>query len=210
MTQKTLQYDTELRETYPIIAGCDEVGRGCLAGPVVTAVVILPENIDIPEVIDSKQVKKSEHEKLARLIFDVAIEVQIGIASAQEIDKVNILEADKEAMISSIQKLHTTPDVILIDGDNKQLLHTKYPEKTVIKGDATSLTIGAASLIAKYTRDRIMANYDIQYPGYGFADNAGYGTQKHRKAIESLGITPIHRLTFAPIKHHLTDWPYNN
>jgi ribonuclease HII len=209
MTKETLEYDDALRTAYPIIVGCDEVGRGCLAGPIVTAAVILPYGVDIEGVKDSKKINKKNHEALARLIFEKAIEVQIGIKSSNEIDDMNILEADKEAMRDSIIKLHTIPDLILIDGDNKQLLGTEYPEQTIIKGDAKSLTIGAASIIAKYTRDRLMQKYALQYPGYGFETNAGYGTAQHIAAIKRLGITPVHRLTFEPIKRNQNNWPYN-
>lgn len=209
MSKETLAYDMKVREQYPIFVGCDEVGRGCLAGPIITAAVILPPNVDIPEVNDSKQIKKQEHEHLAHTIFDIATEVQLGIKSPYEIDQLNILEADKAAMTESIMALHVTPDLILIDGDMKQLLNTNYSEKTVIKGDSKSLTIGAASIIAKFVRDKIMTQYDSQYPGYGFATNAGYGTVQHRKALSSLGITPIHRKSFEPIKSHVKVWPTN-
>lgn len=209
MTKDTLGYDDALRNEYPIIVGCDEVGRGCLAGPIVTAAVILPYGVDIDGVKDSKKVNKKNHEALARLIFEKSIEVQIGIKSPTEIDTLNILEADKEAMRDSIRKLHTIPDLVLIDGDNKQLLGTEYTEQTIIKGDAKSLTIGAASIIAKYARDLLMKSYAKQYPGYGFETNAGYGTAQHIAAIKRLGITPIHRLTFEPIKRNLDEWPYN-
>ncbi len=208
MTKDTLGYDDALRNEYPIIVGCDEVGRGCLAGPIVTAAVILPYGVDIDGVKDSKKINKKNHEALARLIFEKSIEVQIGIKSPTEIDTLNILEADKEAMRDSIRKLHTIPDLVLIDGDNKQLLGTEYTEQTIIKGDAKSLTIGAASIIAKYARDLLMKSYAKQYPGYGFETNAGYGTAQHIAAIKRLGITPIHRLTFEPIKRNLDEWPY--
>ena len=207
MTKQSLQYDDEIRQHYPVFVGCDEVGRGCLAGPIVTAAVILPPHIDIEGVLDSKKTRKQDHEMLAHRIFDAAIEVEIGIKSAQEIDRVGILEADRQAMRDSIASLHVKSDLILIDGDQRQLLGTQYPEKTLIKGDAKSLTIGAASLMAKYIRDRLMTQYDQIYPDYGFAKNAGYGTQQHRDALTKLGITPIHRLTFEPVKSHYHEWP---
>lgn len=209
MSKETLAYDMNIRKQYPTFVGCDEVGRGCLAGPVVTAAVVLPPDVDIPGVTDSKKVKKTQHEQLAHAIFDAAIEVQLGIKSAAEIDELNILDADRAAMTDSINALHVVPDLILIDGDSKQLLNTQYPEKTVIKGDSKSLTIGSASIIAKYVRDRLMNQYDQQYPGYGFSTNAGYGTVQHREILASLGITPIHRKTFEPIKSHLDIWPTN-
>lgn len=210
MTQETLQYDDQIRQTHPVLVGCDEVGRGCLAGPIVTAAVVLPAGVDIEGVMDSKKTRKCDHELLAHRIFDIALEIQMGVKSPAEIDKVGILEADREAMRDSINQLHVKPDMILIDGDRRQLLGTPYEERTLVKGDAHSLTIGAASIIAKYVRDRLMSDYDNQYPGYGFAKNAGYGTQQHRDALARLGITPIHRLTFEPIKSHINLWPKNN
>lgn len=206
MSKETLEYDNIIRQQYPTIVGCDEVGRGCLAGPVITAAVILPPNTDLPEVGDSKKIKKADHAKLARLIYDVALEVRIGVRTAEEIDESNILEADKDAMRDTINELTITPDIVLIDGDNKQLLGTAYTEQTVVKGDNTSLTIGAASIVAKYMRDRLMQEYHHQYPEYGFDTNAGYGTVKHKSALERYGITPIHRKTFEPIKSHIGVW----
>lgn len=207
MSIETLKYDDDLRQKYPVLVGMDEVGRGTLAGPVVTAAVILPAGVDIPEVGDSKKINKKYHEELARKIYDTAVEVQIGIKNAQEIDEYDILEADRMAMRDAIANLTSTPSLILIDGDNKQLLGTEYPEKTLVKGDAHSLSVGAASLIAKYVRDQIMKDYDDIYPGFGFAKNSGYATKQHREALPVLGVTPIHRTTFEPIKSHLDTWP---
>lgn len=210
MTIETLAFDEALRKKYPLIAGCDEVGRGCLAGPVVTATVILPPNTDIIGVMDSKKIPKDKHEALARQIVEQAIEVQFGIQEPEDIDTINILQATKAAMRLSIEKLHHTPDLLLIDGNDKQLLGTKYSERTVVKGDAHSLTIGAASVLAKYMRDEIMKQADVTYPGYGFTTNAGYGTAQHIEALKRLGVTPIHRKTFQPIKRNIDIWPKNN
>lgn len=210
MTVETLAFDEALRKEYPMIAGCDEVGRGCLAGPVVTAAVILPPNTDIVGVMDSKKIPKDKHEDLARQIFDVAIEVQMGIKSPEEIDELNILQATKQAMRDSVNNLNNKPDLLLIDGNDKQLLGTEYAEQTVIKGDHHSLTIGAASVIAKYVRDQIMQNADKDYPGYGFSTNAGYGTAKHLSALAELGITPLHRKTFKPIVQNIGVWKTND
>lgn len=209
MTQQSLHFDDQLRHQYPVFAGCDEVGRGCLAGPIVTAAVILPPHLDLPGVVDSKKTNKQDHERLAHRIFAAALEVEIGIKSAREIDRVNILEADREAMRDSIAALHLKPNLILIDGGREQLLGTAYPEQTLVKGDAKSLTISAASIMAKYLRDRLMKQYDQRFPGYGFAHNAGYGTKQHLEALKCLGITPIHRLTFEPAKSHYRDWPHS-
>lgn len=206
MTKETLAFDEGFRARYPIIAGCDEVGRGCLAGPVVTAAVILPSNTDIEGVMDSKKIPKEKHEALARTIFDVALEVQFGIKEPKNIDKMNILQATKQAMKESVEKLHHTPDCLLIDGNDRQLFDTTIESRTVIKGDHHSLTIGAASILAKYVRDQIMITADKTYPGYGFSTNAGYGTAQHLEALKQLGITPIHRKTFQPIKKHLKTW----
>lgn len=210
MTAETLAFDEALRKEYPLIAGCDEVGRGCLAGPVVTAAVILPPNTDIEGVMDSKKIPKDKHEALARKIVEVAIEVQIGIKEPKEIDTINILQATKQAMIDSVNKLNHTPDLLLIDGNNKQLLGTQYPEKTIIKGDYHSLTIGAASVMAKFIRDQLMQKADKKYPGYGFSTNSGYGTAKHLSALKELGITPIHRKTFKPIATDINVFKTNN
>lgn len=210
MTVETLAFDEALRKEYPMIAGCDEVGRGCLAGPVVTAAVILPPNTDIVGVMDSKKIPKDKHEDLARQIFDVAIEVQMGIKSPEEVDELNILQATKQAMRDSVNNLNNKPDLLLIDGNDKQLLGTEYAEQTVIKGDHHSLTIGAASVIAKYVRDQIMQNADKDYPGYGFSTNAGYGTAKHLSALSELGITPLHRKTFKPIVQNIGVWKTND
>ena len=209
MTQITLEYDDRLRDTYPVFAGCDEVGRGCLAGPVVAAAVILPPNLDIANVMDSKKIKKTDMEQIARTIYALALDVQIGVIDAPEVDRLNVLEADKAAMRQAITKLTTIPDMILIDGNDTQLLGTDYTELTIVKGDDRSLTMGAASIVAKYARDMLMKQYNEQYPGYGFDTNAGYGTPQHKRALEGLGYTPIHRLSFEPIKSNVDIWPLN-
>lgn len=202
MSKENLAFDNKLRKQYPIIAGCDEVGRGCLAGPVITAVVILPQDIDLPYVTDSKKIKKSEMKCFAEDILKHALDVQIGVKTAKEIDETNILQADKDAMIDSLNKLKLKPDLVIIDGDKKQLLDIKIPQRTIIKGDNKSLTIGAASIVAKSIRDELMKHYATRYPEFGFETNAGYGTVKHKQALLKYGITPIHRKTFAPIKNH--------
>lgn len=204
--KQTLAYDDQLRETYPIIVGCDEVGRGCLAGPLITAAVILPKGVDIEGVRDSKKINKKKHKELVDKIKEVALDIQIGIQTAQDIDRINILEADKQAMKQSIDALTIKPDLILIDGNDAQLLGTSYTEKTVIKGDSVSLTIGAASLVAKYIRDLMMIEYGKLYPQYGFERNAGYGTKQHLDALHKYGITSIHRKSFKPIVEHEQDF----
>lgn len=205
-----LQYDNQLRDEYPIIAGFDEVGRGPLAGPVVAAAVVLPANVEIPGVGDSKKIPKKKHKALAKQILSVALEVQVGVVNADEIDAINILEADKQAMLNALGKLHIKPDLLLIDGNTSQLLDTDYAQRTQVKGDSHSLSIAAASIVAKAIRDELMKGYAKKYPGYGFDTNSGYGTKQHISALEQYGITPIHRLTFAPIKDNLDNWARNN
>ena len=196
---KLLELDNELHKDYEIIAGLDEVGRGTLAGPIVTAAVVLPANVDIPGVMDSKKIPKKEHRALVDKILEIALDVQIGVADATVIDEINILQADKLAMLEAINKLQVTPDLLLIDGNDSQLLETTIPQKTVVKGDANSLAIAAASLVAKAIRDELMAQYAKEYPEFGFETNAGYGTKKHKEALVTHGVTPIHRKTFKPI-----------
>lgn len=205
-----LELENELRQNYPIIVGLDEVGRGPLAGPVVAAAVVLPANTEIEGVTDSKKIPKNKHRELVDEIMKKAIVVRVGVIDAQTIDQVNVLEADKLAMMKAIEDLPITPDLLLIDGNNSQLLPTAIPQQTLVKGDSKSLSIAAASLVAKLVRDTMMTEYSKQYPGYGFENNSGYGTKQHIEALKELGITPIHRLSFAPIKNNLRTWPRNN
>ena len=204
-----LEYDNKLHEDYEIIVGLDEVGRGPLAGPVVAVAVILPKGVNIEGVTDSKKIAKKKHRELVDKIFETAIEVRVGVVDSGRIDQINILEADKEAMLIAVNQLQTKPDLLLIDGDDKQLLDTEIEQKTQVKGDSTSLSIAAASLVAKAVRDTMMDEYSKIYPGYGFETNSGYGTPKHMKAIEELGITPIHRLSFKPLKNNEDKYKWN-
>lgn len=194
------QYDKMLKyeKQYPgkVIAGIDEVGRGPLAGPVVACAVILNEQHAYYGLNDSKQMSKLKRAKIeAELLENVTY--AIGIATVEEIDAVNIYEATKLAMIRAIKSLPITPEVLLIDA---MKLDTGLIEETIIKGDATSISIAAASVIAKEYRDRLMADYALEYPGYDFEQNAGYGTKHHLKALDLSGVTPIHRKTFEPVK----------
>ncbi|MGX6961381.1 ribonuclease HII [Vagococcus xieshaowenii] len=192
-------YEREARHhQYQLIAGIDEVGRGPLAGPVVAAAVILPEEVDLVGINDSKQLSHAKREILLDKIKAQALAIGIGIVSPEEIDRINIYEATKVAMIKAIQQLKPTPDYLLLDA--MKLPTIALPQESIIKGDTKSISIAAASIVAKETRDQLMSKYDQQYPGYGFADNAGYGTAKHLEGLNTLGITPIHRRTFAPIK----------
>ncbi|HCM90142.1 MULTISPECIES: ribonuclease HII [Vagococcus] len=183
---------------YKWIAGIDEVGRGPLAGPVVSAAVILPEDFDLYEVNDSKQLSLKKREELFVKIKKQAIAIGIGIIDHQVIDQVNIYEATKLAMKAAVQNLEKAPDFLLIDA---MVLDLPIPQEKIIKGDARSISIACASIIAKVTRDKMMEEYDLLFPGYDFSNNSGYGTKKHLAGLDELGITPIHRKTFAPIKN---------
>ena len=193
-----LRYEKEAYEQgFQLIAGIDEVGRGPLAGPVVAAAVILPKSCKIRYLNDSKKIPKSKHEAIYQEVMEQAVAVGIGIKDAQIIDQVNIYEATKLAMLEALSKLYPQPQHLLVDA---MKLDTPITQQSIIKGDANSLSIAAASIVAKVTRDRLMADYDQTYPGYGFAKNAGYGTAEHLEGLEKQGITPIHRKTFEPIK----------
>ena len=196
--EKMLAYEKELyARGIHLIAGVDEVGRGPLAGPVVAAAVILPENCKIPGLNDSKKIPKSKHYAIYQAVLDQALSVGIGIKDNQVIDQVNIYEATKLAMLEAIQELDPRPQHLLIDA---MKLDLPISQTSIIKGDANSLSIAAASIVAKVTRDQMMAAYDQEYPGYDFAQNAGYGTSNHLEGLEKHGVTPIHRRSFEPIK----------
>jgi ribonuclease HII len=192
------QYEYKLRsQGFQSIVGIDEVGRGPLAGPVVAAAVILPEDFNVVGIDDSKKLTEAKREALYEEITSKAIDIGIGIISSEEIDQINIYEATKKAMLSAIAGLQQTPDFLLIDA---MKLDTPYPFEAIIKGDAKSISIAAASIIAKVTRDRMMKELAIQFPDYGFDRNMGYGTKEHLEALQTKGITPFHRKSFAPIK----------
>ena len=196
--EKMLAYEKELyAQGIQLIAGVDEVGRGPLAGPVVAAAVILPENCKIPGLNDSKKIPKSKHQAIYQAVLDQALSVGIGVKDNQVIDQVNIYEATKLAMLEAIQELDPRPQHLLIDA---MKLDLPISQTSIIKGDANSLSIAAASIVAKVTRDQMMATYDQEYPGYDFAQNAGYGTTKHLEGLEKQGVSPIHRRSFEPIK----------
>ncbi|HFI0447837.1 TPA: ribonuclease HII [Streptococcus suis] len=196
-----LSYEKALYENgVELIAGIDEVGRGPLAGPVVAAAVILPKGSKIRYLNDSKKIPKSKHEAIYQEVMEKAVAVGLGVKDAAVIDQVNIYEATKLAMLEALGKLSQEPEHLLIDA---MKLDTKIPQTSIIKGDANSLSIAAASIVAKVTRDKIMADYDKEFSGYGFARNAGYGTAEHLEGLNKLGITPIHRKTFEPIKSML-------
>lgn len=188
-----------LEKGYVMIAGIDEVGRGPLAGPVVAAAVILRPNIRILGLNDSKQLSAKKREILMDEIENKALAIGIGVVEPAEIDQLNIYQASKKAMILAVQQLTKTPDCLLIDAMNLPL---GIAQEKIIKGDARSVSIAAASIVAKVFRDRLMEDYDQQYPGYGFAKNAGYGTKEHLLGLEQQGVTPIHRRSFSPVSNY--------
>lgn len=193
------QYENEAKaKGYQMIAGTDEVGRGPLAGPVVAAAVILPEGIQLPGINDSKKLTEKQRESLMEQIKKEAISWAIMEVDEHMIDEINILEASRIAMQQAVQALPKQADFVLVDGlENPQIT---LPSQAIVKGDSKSISIAAASIIAKVYRDRLMKIYDKAYPGYGFAENKGYPTEEHLKAIEKLGPSPIHRMSFAPLK----------
>ena len=195
-------YERDLsHKGYASIAGIDEAGRGPLAGPVVAAAVILPEGLQMPGVTDSKKLTALKREVLFDVVMEKAIATGVGIAEPEEIDRINILQATLKAMLRAVDKLKTSPDYLIIDGINT--LEIDIPQQAIKKGDSLSLSIAAASIIAKVTRDRMMLEYDKQYPSYGFASHKGYGSKLHREAIADIGPCPIHRKTFAGVREHI-------
>lgn len=178
-----------------IEAGCDEVGRGCLAGPVVAAAVILPKKFKHPLLNDSKQLKKADRDQLQEEIKQAAISWAVAEVSHEEIDQINILNASFKAMHLALDQLQTRPELLLIDG-NRFKPYQQIEHKCIIKGDAKFLSIAAASVLAKTYRDELMEKLSIEFPGYGWATNVGYPTPEHREGIKKLGITPFHRKSF--------------
>lgn len=192
-TELMKKYEREYSD-YQYIAGIDEVGRGPLAGPVVTCAVILPKDCNILYINDSKQLSERKREELYDVIMEQAVAVGIGVESPQVIDDINILQATYSAMRKAIEALSVKPDLLLNDAvtipgvDIKQI--------PIIKGDAKSISIAAASIVAKVTRDRMMVEFDKIYPGYDFTGNKGYGSASHIEALKTIGPTPIHRRSF--------------
>ena len=180
--------------SYTYICGIDEVGRGPLAGPVVAGAVILPKDCDILYINDSKKLSEKKREELYDIIMEKAVSVGIGYASPERIDEINILQATYEAMREAINKLSVLPDILL--NDAVTIPEVSCKQVPIIKGDAKSISIGAASIIAKVTRDRLMVDYDTIYPEYGFASNKGYGAAVHIEALKKYGPTLIHRKSF--------------
>ena len=198
-----LHFERQARlEGYALIAGIDEAGRGALCGPVVAAAVILPAGLIISDVDDSKKLSPETRHRLHDEIIRSAMAVSIGHGCHRLIDSINILQATRHAMLEAVNRLTPRPDMLLIDGINT--IDSPIPQKTIKKGDSRSLSIAAASIIAKVTRDRLMGELDGVYPGYGFATHKGYGSSAHKQAIRELGPSPIHRLTFRGVKEFVT------
>ena len=199
-------FEEEVKRTYSLkeyerkyekcryICGIDEVGRGPLAGPVVAAAVVLPKDEDIYYLNDSKQLSEKKREQLYQEIMEKAVAVGIGFADEKRIDEINILQADYEAMRIAISRLSVTPDILL--NDAVEIPGVDIPQVSIIKGDAKSVSIAAASIVAKVTRDHFMVEMDARYPGYGFASNKGYGSAEHIAALKEIGPCEIHRRTF--------------
>ena len=195
------EFETELYNNgINFIAGIDEVGRGPLVGPVVTAAVILPKDFYDERINDSKKLTEKKRELLYDVIMENAISVGIGISSEDIIDEINILNATKMAMLEAVNNLSVKPEHLLIDAVK---LNTDIPQTSIIKGDAKSESIAAASIIAKVTRDRMMIELDKIHPEYDFKHNKGYGTKKHIEAIRKYGIIKEHRKTFAPCDEYV-------
>lgn len=203
MKERELERLTKLKEIennlyskgMKYICGIDEAGRGPLAGPVVVASVIMPKDSMIEGVNDSKKISESKREQLYEKIIEEAISYGVGIIDQKEIDEINILNATKKGLTTSLKELTVRPDIILVDALNG-IDTLQIPYQSIIKGDAKAYSISAASIIAKVTRDRIMRQWDEIYPQYGFAKHKGYGTSAHISAIKEYGICPLHRLSF--------------
>lgn len=189
------------RQGYVRVAGIDEAGRGPLAGPVVASAVILPETFDLPGLNDSKKISPRLRDTLFPQILQQALDYGIGLAHANEVDDLNVLQATLLAMRRAIARLKTPADYLLVDGITPVPLPVE--QKTLKQGDSRSLSIAAASVLAKVVRDRLMVTYDSRFPGYGFAAHKGYGSAAHCEAIARLGPCPLHRGTFRGVKEYL-------
>lgn len=202
LLQLTVMERKKRKEGFQVIAGVDEAGRGPLAGPVFAAACIIPPEVFVLGVNDSKKLSAQErHEIFERLTQDERIDYGIGRAEVDEIDAINILQATMRAMLRAIQALKQAPHLLLVDG--LYLAHPQIPCEKMIKGDANSQSIGAASILAKVSRDRLMLQYHEQWPDYGFDQHKGYGTEHHREMLSRLGPCPIHRRSFEPLKSTL-------
>ena len=190
-----------LRQGYCCVAGVDEAGRGALAGPVIAAAVVFPKGAVIPGINDSKKLAPAQRAGLFDLILDKALAVGVGSGDHLLIDRINILQATLSAMKEAVLNISPNPDYLIIDGISK--IPVNIHQRTIKKGDSASISIAAASIIAKVTRDRLMAGFENQYPGYGFAVHKGYGCAAHMEAIARLGPCGIHRKTFRGVREHV-------
>ncbi|MCM3569081.1 ribonuclease HII [Neobacillus mesonae] len=194
-------YERKARaEGFELIAGVDEVGRGPLAGPVVAAAVILPHDFFLSGIDDSKKLSEKKRQEYDEIIRKEAVSISIAMVQAAEIDEINIYKATQKAMKSAIVSLNPCPDYILIDA---MKVETPYPSESIIKGDAKSVSIAAASIVAKTARDQLMKDIAQSCPAYGFERNMGYGTKEHLLAIQKCGITKYHRKSFAPVREYI-------
>lgn len=203
MNRDMWAFENDARKSgHSLIAGIDEAGRGPLAGPVVSAAVVLPEIFSIDDVDDSKKLTPKKRADLFPRIQEAALAVGVGIVGPETIDSINILQAALLSMAKAVENLAIQPDYLLIDGPFPIPLNVS--QKPLPKGDSLSISIAAASIIAKVTRDRMMEDYDRTYPEYGFSKHKGYPTKTHREAIRKFGCSPIHRKTFKGVKEYLT------
>ena len=197
-------FESEARKRgYSLVAGIDEAGRGPLAGPVVSAAVVLPETFCIDDVDDSKKLTPKKRADLFPRILEDALSVGVGIVETETIDRINILQAALLSMAKAVENLAIQPDYLLIDGIFP--ISMDLPQNALKKGDSRSISIAAASIIAKVTRDRMMVAYDRTYPEYGFSKHKGYPTKEHRQAIQKFGCSPIHRKTFKGVKEYIRE-----
>ena len=204
MSSNLLKYERELyKNNITLIAGVDEAGRGPLVGPVVAAAVILPKNYTLEGLNDSKQLSEKKREQFYAILQKEAISIGVGIISAKEIDEINILEASRKAMYMAIENLDVKPEYILSDA--MSLNDIDVPSRPIIHGDALSLSIAAASVIAKVTRDHIMYELDKKYPEYHYKKNKGYPTKEHLELIKKYGVTDEYRMTYKPVKFILEE-----
>jgi len=191
-----------IEKGFATVAGIDEAGRGPLAGPVVSAAVILPSSFPVSDVKDSKKLTPKKRADLYEKIYEHAISIGIGIVDSIEIDRINILKASLMSMAMSVDNLNPQPDYLLIDGKFK--IQSVLPQEPIVKGDSLSISIAAASIVAKVTRDRMMEIYHLYYPHFGFSQHKGYPTRAHKEAIREFGPCPIHRRSFKGVIFHIS------
>jgi len=205
--QTDLRYheNQAFQKGFTVIAGIDEAGRGPLAGPVVSAAVILPPSFFDADVTDSKKLSPTKRDQLYDSLYARSLTIGIGIVDSAEIDRINILQASLLSMAIAVRNLKPQPDMLLIDGIHR--IDSNLPQKSIPKGDSLSISIAAASIVAKVTRDRLMEAYDLFYPQFGFAKHKGYPTMGHRNAIRRFGCCPIHRRSFRGVKEYFPQSP---